>query len=501
MIKNNLIAILTYVLIGVCSFLIGRFSSQLKKPEPVGHHGEKPGAEAPKGHDHGGHAEASPDNSKLSNEMKINMGIIVKEIERKVVVKNIEVPALIRANENNSSLLTSYASGLVKKLTITEGAFVKKGAVLGVLTRDALPSPEYDAIKDYFHNKNIEMLLIGLNQSKDESLDFFFLFLTSIGLDKSSLQIIKKMPVVDQREAIFLQITDKAGLWQNDLKQYYQKLSNLPGTKIPEMIPSLVMINRLGLLDDLKKEIIQQYCKNKKEVMVMLSLIQNNNSIDYLTQFASNGYLTEEIVLTAPIDGHLSKVYVKVGQSINNREMLFKIAGLTNVIAEAHLRGSEVVQFRNAISKNDKIYIKNIQNNTQIQAEFTGLNSMNEGELTVEFSIINSLIANTTNSFWQYLPGDNCVLLIPEKSFEASLVLPREAVIEEGFKRFVFMESGDAFEKVEITTLFMDKHSVVLDSESSLYEGDRIVIFGAYELNLATKKPEKSGGDGHSHSH
>jgi len=309
------------------------------------------------------------------------------------------------------------------------------------------------------------------------------------------------MPIVDQRESIFLQITDKAGLWHNELRQFYQKLAVLPGNKIPEMIPSLVVINRLGLLDDNKKEILLQYCKSKKEVMAMLTLIQNNNSVDYLTKFASNGYLSEDIDLISPINGLLSQVFIKGGQSINNREMLFKVQGLENVIVEAPLRSSEVALFRNALAKNEKFFIKNNQTNALLQADFFGLNSINAGELMVQFSIVNSPIEKSTSAFWQYLPGDNCILMIPEKSFDSLLVIPREAVIEEGFKRFVFMESGDDFEKVEITTLFMDKHTVVLGSDTSLYEGDRIVTFGAYELNLATKKPEKSAGDGHGHAH
>jgi hypothetical protein len=235
--------------------------------------------------------------------------------------------------------------------------------------------------------------------------------------------------------------------------------------------------------------------------MVMLSLIQNNNSLEYLIQFASNGYFAEEIVLTSPMDGILSQVFVKNGQSINNREMLFKVLGLASVIVEAPLRNSEVALFRNAISKNEKFKIKNIQNNTFLTADFFGLNTVNAGELTVQFSITNSPVASAVNTFWQYLPGDQCLLMIPEKTFEASLVIPREAVVEEGYKRFIFMESGDSFEKVEITTLFMDKHTAVLGAETSLFEGDRIVVFGAYELNLATKKPEKASGDGHGHAH
>jgi len=501
MIKNNILAILFYFILGVAVFWIGRFSVSSSKASTSGENTEKAEKEEHKSHDdHAGHQEEGEDAPKLSAEMKINIGVKVKGIEKKVFVKYIEVPAVVKASENKSYLISSYASGIIKKHQLTVGAFVKKGANLGLLTKDAMAYPNFDEIKDYYQNKNIEMLLMSLNRSGDENLDYLNTYLASIGLDKTSAQNLKKLSMVEQREALFVLISEKAGLWKNDLKQFYQKISALPGVKIPEMIPSLVMLNRLGLLEESKKEIILQYCKTQKEAIGMIALIQGNYSIDYLTQYAISGYLSEEVVLTAPVDGIIAEVSIKNGQLINSRDVMFKIVEVGSLTVESQIRGNEAALFKLAITKNEKFYIKNLQNEALLPASYFGLNIVNVGELTVQLNITNSPISANTPTVWQYLPGDQCILMIPEKSFESSLVLPRGAVVEEGLKRFVFMENGDSFDKVEVTTVFMDKQTAVLGIETKLFEGDSIVISGAYELNIATKKPVKaSGHEGHNH--
>jgi len=500
MLKNNIIAIVLYFILGVAVFWLGRFSVNSSKSTNHSENAEKTEKDEHKGHDdHAGHEEES-EAPKLSAEMKTNIGVKVKGIEKKVFVKYLEVPAVIKASENKSYLISSYASGVIKKHQLTAGAFVKKGAPLGLLTKDAIAYPNFDEIKDYYQNKNIEMLLMSLNRSGDENLDYLNSYLTSIGLDKASAQNLKKLSAVEQREALYLLISEKAGLWKNDLKQFYQKISALPGIKIPEMIPSLVILNRSGLLEESKKEIILQFCKTQKEAIGMIALIQGNYSIDFLSQYATSGYLSEEVVLSAPVDGIIAEVFIKNGQLINSRDVLFKIVEVGSLTVESQIRGNEAALFKLAVAKNEKFYIKNLQNEASLPASYFGLNIVNVGELTVQLNITNNPISANAPTIWQYLPGDQCILMIPEKSFESSFVLPRGAIVEEGLKRFVFMENGDNFEKVEVTTLFMDKQSAVLGSETKLFEGDIVVISGAYELNIATKKPVKATGhEGHNH--
>lgn len=498
MLKNNLIQILFYFFMAAAIFWLGRFSITSSKSHIVDEHGVKKEADEHAGHDdHASHAEEP---TKLSPEMIANIGVKVSEIEKKTYVKYLEVPAIIKANANKATLITSFSSGTIKKLNVTKGESVKKGKILGLLMRDALPYPNFEEIKDYYQNNNVEMLLMGLNQTRDENLELIGSYTDSIGLDKAMAINLKKLTMVEQREAIFLLITEKAGLWKNDLKLFHQKLAALPGAKIPEMIPALVLINRQGVLDDNKKEAILKYCRNQKETMAMLYLIKENFSLEYLIQFGASGYLSEEVELKAPEDGVIEDVFIKNGQLINNREVLFNIIDTSSLTAVAKLRGIEASIFKGVISKSEKLNIKNLQNEGLLPAEFLGMQLENVSELTAQFNIVNKPLSSSNNMVWQYMPGDQCILMIPEKQFDTALVLPRTAVVEEGFKRFVFMESGNTFEKVEVSTLFMDKQMVVLGAETSLFEGDRVVFSGAYELNIAMKEPVKlTGHEGHSH--
>ncbi len=102
---------------------------------------------------------------------------------------------------------------------------------------------------------------------------------------------------------------------------------------------------------------------------------------------------------------------------------------------------------------------------------------------------------------WQFKLGQRISVEIPVARWPDSLVLPTDAVIREGAESYVFQQNGERFERLEVHELHRDRNWIVIADDGSLFEGDIVVISGAYQMQLALKN--QSGGidphAGHSH--
>jgi cobalt-zinc-cadmium efflux system membrane fusion protein len=103
---------------------------------------------------------------------------------------------------------------------------------------------------------------------------------------------------------------------------------------------------------------------------------------------------------------------------------------------------------------------------------------------------------------WRFKPGQRMELQIPVERWESQIVLPRDAVVEEGAERFVYRQNGKEFERVPVHVEFRDGNSAVVSKSGKLFPGDIIAGKGAYQMHLQMKNKAGSGVDAHAgHSH
>lgn len=103
---------------------------------------------------------------------------------------------------------------------------------------------------------------------------------------------------------------------------------------------------------------------------------------------------------------------------------------------------------------------------------------------------------------WRYRPGERMEVRLPlAEPWKNQIVLPPEAVVEEGADAFVFEQNGDHFDRVAVHVIYRDKDAVVVENDGAL-AGATLAMSGAYQMHLALKN--KSGGAvdphaGHNH--
>ncbi len=103
---------------------------------------------------------------------------------------------------------------------------------------------------------------------------------------------------------------------------------------------------------------------------------------------------------------------------------------------------------------------------------------------------------------WQYKPGQRLTLRLPVARIDSAIVVPKDAVAEEGAERYLFVENGDHFDRVPVAVLARDSVSVAIANDGQVWPGQSVAVSGAHQLQMALKN--KSGGAidphaGHNH--
>ena len=103
---------------------------------------------------------------------------------------------------------------------------------------------------------------------------------------------------------------------------------------------------------------------------------------------------------------------------------------------------------------------------------------------------------------WRYKPGQRMQLEVPVEEWRERIVLPAEAVAQDGIENYVFRANGDHFDREPVHVEHRDPQWVVVANDGTLFPGDRVAMSAAQQLQLAIKNKSGGGIDPHAgHNH
>jgi biotin carboxyl carrier protein len=100
---------------------------------------------------------------------------------------------------------------------------------------------------------------------------------------------------------------------------------------------------------------------------------------------------------------------------------------------------------------------------------------------------------------WRYKPGQRVELLIPVQTWEDQIVLPVQAVVQDGIETYVYQRNVDHFDRLPVHVAYRDQRFAVIEADGTLEPGDIVAGQGAYQIHLALKN-KASGGAADAHA-
>jgi len=104
--------------------------------------------------------------------------------------------------------------------------------------------------------------------------------------------------------------------------------------------------------------------------------------------------------------------------------------------------------------------------------------------------------------YWQFKPGQRTQVRVPVEQWIDRIVLPVEAVAQEGAEAYVFEANDDHFDRRPVHVEYRDQDWVVIANDGALKLGATVATSAAHQVQLALKSKAGGGVDPHAgHNH
>lgn len=450
---RRFVAILIVVVLGVAAATAPRSWPWLReqlglaKPEPT------PGDDAPHDdHDHAEHDSAAA--ITLSSRGLKNVGYEPLKVETSTYFKQLRLPAMVVERPGRSQIhLTAPLTGVVTKIYSVEGEAIAEAAPLFEmrLTHEELVAAQRDYLKTL-----VDMEVV------DREIE--------------RLQELSEVLVPGRR--ILERQYEKQRL-QGALRAYAQTmmLHGLSEERIAQIRESKELLQYITVLAPGHDEAGEACCSEHQLTVQHLGVARG--------QHVEMG---SELAILAD---HC-ELHVEAAAFEDDAEAIRRAAASDRLVSATLLRGDaashpvdglEILYVADRVdpeSRALKFYLRLVN---QVALDKTGP----DGRHFLE---------------WKYKPGQRMQVSVPIEAWEDQLVLPADAVVEEGAENYVFRQNGGGFQQIPVHVLLRDEASVVVANDGAIFPGDVVAGRGAYQMHLAIKN--KSGGAidphaGHNH--
>jgi multidrug efflux pump subunit AcrA (membrane-fusion protein) len=104
--------------------------------------------------------------------------------------------------------------------------------------------------------------------------------------------------------------------------------------------------------------------------------------------------------------------------------------------------------------------------------------------------------------YWRFKPGERMEIRFPVETWKDRIVLPAEAVAEDGAECFVFEANDGHFDRRSVRVEYRDQDSVVIANDGVLKLGVMVAESAAHQIQMAMKNKQGGGVDPHAgHNH
>jgi multidrug efflux pump subunit AcrA (membrane-fusion protein) len=403
-------------------------------------------------HGHAGHEEA--DSLRLDEKARRNIGLTTGRVEPRTFVKTVAVPAMVVERPGRSQVeITAPFTGIVTTIHIIEGEAVEPGAPLFEvrLTHEDLVSAQ-----------------------------------------REFLRLIEQLDVTNQEISYLEGLGKDVIAGRRILEKQYEK----------RMTEAEINAQRQGLLlHGLTEEQIAGINEPPRTLLRQVTVTAPPFSRDEDHHDVDHIY-------------HVQKLNVKRGEQVPAGQQLAVLADHCLLYVEGRAFEDDAARLIAAAQSGRSLRVSPVATGgladdaLSLEVLFVADHVEPESRaLRFYLALPNKLVSSDSSAnprfiAWQYRPGQRMEVRVPTaQPWENQLVLPVDAVVQEGAQAFVFEQNGDHFDRVSVHVKHRGKDYVVVDNDGSLV-GSTIALSGAYQMHLAIKNRAGGAPDPHAgHNH
>ncbi len=412
--------------------------------------------------------------SVISEQAIVNMGIVVEEVDSSDFTVYEPVPAVVTETSFNELPLFSPFAGRVKDIKVKLGCYVSKGDCIIQIIRDPISKVTLTLTEDILTTAAQNLYTNRYIDGDDED-------------EKNEESLLVK--------DLWKQALKQNGIWNNDTKELFASL--------PESAKSnqwaVATIGELAAEGLLKKEVLAWFQNNKaagKYIIEIGGLLQEGYSLENLQDLYEMGAFEAIINIKAPASStewDVENIHVKHGERVEAGATLVTLTNHSKMYLIAKPVGSEISIINSTASNNASIKANPLVPGAAEVLEglkITKILGRDNDGTHVYLPVTNKISSRSEQNGskyrnWMLRNGMKFILQIPVKKLKDVIVLPSEAVIDNGVDKVIFVKEGKDFIKRKVVVLFQDEEVVVLGEGSEVFPEEPMVTRGAFALNMA----------------
>ncbi len=413
------------------------------------------------GHDHGAHSGHDESSSlELSEQARKNIGLQVGKVELQTFVRTVTVPGIVAERPGRTKLrVAAPMTGIITKVYVVQGEAIRPG------------QPVFDLRLTHEDMLQVQVDFLKLVEE----------------LDVVNKEIERLRPSVAKGSIPEKQVLDR---------QYEQQ----------KLQASLKSQRESLLLHGLSASDVQEIQKSR-------TLLAKQ------TVFAPIRPPADEAESTSDLPQRDSLLVAETvtadsGRFVNTGDSLLTLADYSELFVEGNAFEQEGDLIAKALREGHKVSIRiESENSTGTSVPDLELlylsDQIDQESRTLHFYVRlpNERTRDQTSGGhrfinWRFKPGQRLQVLVPVEEWSKRIVLPAEAVVQEGPESFVFQQNGSHFDRRPVHVEYSDLSSVVIAQDGSLFPGDMVALNGTQQMQMALKNKAGGAPDPHAgHNH
>ncbi len=418
---------------------------------------------------HGGHGdEFSHEDSgttqstgiKVDESTQKRLGIITQPVSKQLLNFGIKTTGQIEAQPNKQIEITAPTAGTVTKLLVQPGDTVQQGQTVAVMTSPELLELQADSLdrsteaKAALQEAKANLSLAQQNYHNEQQIAQ-----QEIAAAKTEVSIAQERYDNDR------QLVNEGALPRREMLDSQNQLLAAKTTlkraiASREVLEAQTAVKRARVEVDAAKSRVGLAANNYQARLQQLNTTANDRGL---------------VTVIAPITGNVANLNITLGESIEDRgTKLISVVDSQEVLATANIPEQDLGQVK--VGQQVRVKVSGIANKTFV-SRIAQIDPTVAGDARIV--AVRAKLNNTSEAL---KPGMFAELeVLTDKTAEAVLAVPTNAVIDANGRQLVYIQNGDnAYQPVDVT--LGQTYGDSVEIQGSLFEGDRIVTEGATML-------------------